>query len=276
MEVNSTPRILENTTLITTKSATSLSPLVPALMFSSGAIGNLAALVILLKSKKESRRTLFYRLVGLLAFVDLLGTIATSPVTFVQYAYFPNWYGGRELCSYFSFMLIFFGLATMFIVSVMALDRYVALLHPYFYAGFASQKRGIYILFALFAFSILMAILPLTGVNKNVIHYPGTWCFFDFRSEDMAGKSFAYIYSLTGIIIIVLITVSNVAVIAALVQMRESSKGIYCNKDEICRIDREVQMMVFLIGVVSIFIICWAPLMVSSFYTIQKTLFQKI
>lgn len=255
-------KVLGNSSTIGLVTGTSLSPLVPVIMFITGVVGNVTALLVLLSSKKESRQTLFYRLVGLLAFIDLLGTITTSPVTFVQYSQFPNWYGGQNLCNYFSFMLIFFGLATMFIVSVMALDRYIALLHPYFYAGFMSKRKSCIILLALFTLSIVIAILPLTGVNKNVIHYPGTWCFFDFRSDDLAGKSFAYIYSLTGIIIIILITVSNLAVIFTLIDMRKSSKEIYCNKDELCRIDREVQMIVFLIGVVLIFIVCWAPLMV--------------
>ena len=250
-------------TSISGKQVSSKSPLVPALMFTAGAVGNIIALVVLLKSKKENRRTIFYRLVGLLAFVDLCGTIATSPVTLLQYAHFPNWYGGDALCHYFSFMLIFFGFATMFLVAIMALDRYVALLHPYFYAGFVTKRKTIYILLILFFISVAISSLPLIGVGKNVQHYPGTWCFFDFRIENSEGKGFSYIYSLTGLLIIVLITVSNVAVITTLVQMRDTSKEIYSYKNEICHIDREMQMMIFLIGVVLIFIVCWTPLMVS-------------
>lgn len=263
-ESNSSPSafIGTNTTVLEMEPHTSLSPIVPALMFAAGAIGNMTALIVLFKSKKENRRTIFYRLVGLLAIVDLFGTISTSPVTFLQYAHFPHWYGGDHLCNYFSFMLIFSGLSTMFVVAIMALDRYIALMHPYFYAGFVTKRKAVYILSSLFIFSIAISSLPLIGVGKNVLHYPGTWCFFDFRSEDSTGKAFTYIYSLTGILIIVLITASNVAVIATLIQMRDTSKTISCNKDEICRIDREMQMMIFLIAVVLIFIICWAPLMV--------------
>lgn len=79
-----------NTTVLEMEPHTSLSPIVPALMFAAGAIGNITAIVVLLKSKKENRRTIFYRLVGLLAVVDLFGTISTSPVTFLQYAHFPT------------------------------------------------------------------------------------------------------------------------------------------------------------------------------------------
>lgn len=266
-ETNSSPSTIgfNNTTVLVNETTTSsLSPLVPALMFTAGVVGNLTALIVLIKSTKENSRTIFYKLVGLLSVVDLCGTVMTSPVTFMQYAHFPHWYGGIGLCHYFSFMLIFFGLATMFTVAIMALDRYIALLHPYFYTGFVTKRKALYILISMFIFSIAVSSLPILGVGKNVKHFPGTWCFFDFRDGSSGGRGFSYLYSLTGVLIISLITVSNVAVIATLIQMRDTSKGIFCNKDELCRVDREMQMMIFLIGVVIIFIICWAPLMVST------------
>lgn len=49
------------------------------MMFASGFFGNLLALIVLLNSSKEQRRTIFYRLVAGLTITDLIGTTLTSP-----------------------------------------------------------------------------------------------------------------------------------------------------------------------------------------------------
>ena len=58
---------------------------VPLLMFSTGVLGNLVALLLLWRSRRENARSVFYRLVAGLAVTDLLGTVATSPVTILVY-----------------------------------------------------------------------------------------------------------------------------------------------------------------------------------------------
>jgi prostaglandin E receptor 4 len=60
-----------------------------------------------------------------LAFNDLLGTTATSPIVLLVYSK-GRWIGGQPLCDYFSFILIFAGLVTVFIIGAMALDRFMA------------------------------------------------------------------------------------------------------------------------------------------------------
>jgi hypothetical protein len=51
-----------------------------SMMFAAGAIGNLLALLVLMRSGPGQKRSVFYRLVAGLTITDLFGTTVTSPV----------------------------------------------------------------------------------------------------------------------------------------------------------------------------------------------------
>ncbi|OWF46015.1 prostaglandin E2 receptor EP4 subtype-like [Mizuhopecten yessoensis] len=238
-----------------------VSLVVPAVMFAAGVFGNVLALVVLGRSSREHKRTVFYRLVGGLAVTDLFGTMCTSPVTLVIYSNNLKWVGGQSLCNYSSFMLIFAGFTTLFIVCFMALDRYIALNHPYFYSAKITHHKVKYILGALWGAAFSLACLPLIGLGENVLHFPGTWCFFDFRGKELRVKMFAYLYSFIGIGVILAIFILNLIVIATVWKMRQmtSVQNSYSN---IKCLDSEIQMVIFLVGILAVFGLCWAPLMV--------------
>ncbi|XP_066194656.1 prostaglandin E2 receptor EP4 subtype isoform X2 [Sylvia atricapilla] len=71
-------------------------PTIPTVMFIFGVVGNLIAIVVLCKSRKEQKETTFYTLVCGLAVTDLLGTCLVSPVTIATYLQ-NRWPGGAAL-----------------------------------------------------------------------------------------------------------------------------------------------------------------------------------
>lgn len=227
-----------------------VSMVVPSVMFAAGVLGNSLALVVLFSSRKEQKHSVFYRLVGALAITDLFGTCATSPIILVVYANGLKWQGGRPLCNYASFMMIFAGLATIFILASMAMDRYLALNKPYFYSAHVSPARVKVLFPVLLAAALLMACLPLIGVGDNVHHFPGTWCFFDYYGTSLRVKFFAYLYSVMGLSALTVIVILNFVVLRTVLSLHRKA----------C----EIQMVVFLIGIMTVVSVCWAPLMVSS------------
>ncbi|KAJ8307710.1 hypothetical protein KUTeg_014741 [Tegillarca granosa] len=247
--------------LINNGTSRNYTPLIPAIMFGTGVFGNCLALFVLASSSAEQKRTVFYRLVAGLALTDLFGIVATSPVTLAVYANDLTWIGGQPLCDYFSFVMIFAGFDTVFIVGAMAMDRYLALTHPYLYSANISHKKVKYIIIVLIIIAFVLACLPLIGVGKNVIQYPGTWCFFDFKGTRVSDKIYSYIYASIGVLMILLLTFTNIVVIGILIRMRRTTDAA----EKKC-MEKEVQMMIFLAGVVMIFTACWAPLMVSPIY----------
>ncbi|XP_075006843.1 prostaglandin E2 receptor EP2 subtype isoform X2 [Calonectris borealis] len=149
-------------------------PLVSALMFSAGLLGNLLALGLLLRCRRGPRArppSLFHVLVLALVVTDLLGTCSVSP--FVLASYHRNrtlttLAQGGHICLYFGFAMSFFGLATMLILFAMALERCLALGRPYFYERFLSPRTGLVALPAIYTFSAAFCSLPLVGFGRVI------------------------------------------------------------------------------------------------------------
>lgn len=239
---------------------------VPAVMFGAGVLGNVLAIIVLIRSSREHKRTVFYRLVGALACTDLLGICATSPVTLAVYANHFKWVGGMSMCNYESFMLIFAGFSTILIICAMAIERFVSICHPFIYDKHVRKGNTTVGILILWSFAIVMGTLPIIGLGENVIHYPGTWCFFSFTSTVITNKIFAYLYAIIGLVGILVTGISNFFVISVLIRMQRRAKkttGSYvaCNH----KLSREMQMMVLMIGIVIIFSTCWCPFLVRQF-----------
>lgn len=234
---------------------------VPAIMFASGVLGNVLAICVLLRSSREHKQTVFYRLVGALACTDLFGTCAISPVTLAVYANNLNWVGGDILCNYESFMFIFAGYSTIFIIGTMAIDRFVALTHPFFYDSHITYSRAKYGILGLWGFAAFMGLLPVMGLGENVKQFPGTWCFFSFTSPEVKNQIFSYMYATIGLLIIFVTALSNVVVTFTLLKMRRKAlKNMSANTK---RHDSELQMVILLLGIIIIFSTCWCPFLVS-------------
>ena len=238
-----------------------ISLTVPALMFASGVFGNVLAIIVLLRSSRDHKRTVFYRLVGALACTDLFGTCATSPITLAVYANKFKWVGGEPLCQYESFMLIFVGFSAVFIIGAMAVDRFVAILCPFFYDLHVTRRRAVYGIMGLWGFAAFLGLLPIFGLGKNVKQFPGTWCFFTFVSSELKNQIFAYMYSCIGLSVILMTACFNVLVTLTLLKMRRNAVSV----GNVKRHDSELQMMVLLLGIIITFATCWCPFLVGYF-----------
>ncbi|XP_033736824.1 prostaglandin E2 receptor EP4 subtype-like isoform X2 [Pecten maximus] len=257
-----------NVTLSTT--GRKVSPASTAIQFTFGVIGNLLAIFVLVRSAKSHKWRVFYRLVGALAVTDLFGIVATSPVAFIVYANNLKWVGGQPLCDYLSFMLIFAGLATVFIVAAMSLDRFVAVWFPYSYN--VTMKKAYLVnlaVISLWLVSISIAFLPLIGLGQNVLQFPGTWCFFNFFGTDIEDKFFAYFYATIGIIMILLTAILNSLVIFMLGKanrqngLRRKAASVGSRSGRTRRND--VFIMIFLVVLMVVFATCWTPLMIRIY-----------
>ena len=151
------------------------------------------------------------------------GTCATSPITLAVYANKLKWVGGDTLCEYEGFMLIFAGFSTIFIVGSMAIDRYLAIKHPFFYDRRISFGKAKYLIVTLWAIAAIISSLPLIGLGDNIKQFPGTWCFFTFTSTELKNQIFAYFYATLGLLVIGVTALSNIFVTLGLLQMRRKA-----------------------------------------------------
>ncbi|KAK2527469.1 prostaglandin E2 receptor EP2 subtype isoform X1 [Columba livia] len=208
-------------------------PLVSALMFSAGLLGNLLALGLLLRCRRGPRPpSLFLVLVLALVVTDLLGTCSVSPFVLASYHHnrtLSTLVEGGHICFYFGFAMSFFGLATMLILFAMALERCLALGQPYFYERFLSPRTGLVALPAIYTFSAAFCSLPLVGFGQYVQYCPGTWCFIQMhldyfqhnggREVSRLDVTFSLLYATLLLFLILSVLLCNLSVIANLVRM---------------------------------------------------------
>ncbi|KAK2538983.1 Ptger2 [Columba guinea] len=208
-------------------------PLVSALMFSAGLLGNLLALGLLLRCRRGPRPpSLFHVLVLALVVTDLLGTCSVSPFVLASYHHnrtLSTLVEGGHICFYFGFAMSFFGLATMLILFAMALERCLALGQPYFYERFLSPRTGLVALPAIYTFSAAFCSLPLVGFGQYVQYCPGTWCFIQMhldyfqhnggREVSRLDVTFSLLYATLLLFLILSVLLCNLSVITNLVRM---------------------------------------------------------
>ncbi|XP_015675576.1 prostaglandin E2 receptor EP4 subtype [Protobothrops mucrosquamatus] len=252
---------------------------IPMVMFIFGVVGNLIAIVVLCKSRKEQKETTFYTLVCGLAVTDLLGTCLVSPVTIATYLK-HEWPGGQPLCEYSSFILLFFGLSGLSIICAMSIERYLAINHAYFYNHYVDKKLAALTLFAIYVSNVLFCAMPSMGLGKTKLQYPYTWCFIDWQTNTSSHAAFSYMYAGFSSFLIMVTVVSNILVCMALIRMhrqfmRRTSLGTDNATSRLSDFRRrrsfrrmagaEIQMVILLIATSLVVVICSIPLVVRVF-----------
>ncbi|KAM4745370.1 prostaglandin E receptor 4 (subtype EP4) a [Anableps anableps] len=255
-----------------------LVPTIPSIMFIFGVVGNVIAIVVLCKTRREQKETTFYRLVCGLAVTDLLGTLLASPVTIATYVK-GSWPGEDPLCQYFGFTMLFFSLAGLSIICAMSVERYVAINHPYFYNDYVDQKLAGQTLVAIYISNALFCALPIVGFGRVKKQYPQTWCFLEWRSNKTSDAAYSYMYAGFSSLLILATVICNVLVCVALIRMhrrflRRMSLGTDAgrNVDPMRRArslgrlaGTEIQMVILLIGTSVLVLICSIPLVAQVF-----------
>ncbi|KAF2984634.1 hypothetical protein EK904_012555 [Melospiza melodia maxima] len=253
-------------------------PTIPTVMFIFGVVGNLIAIVVLCKSRKEQKETTFYTLVCGLAVTDLLGTCLVSPVTIATYLQ-NRWPGGEALCEYSSFILLFFGLSGLSIICAMSIERYLAINHAYFYNHYVDKKLAGLTLFAIYASNVLFCALPSMGLGRSTLQYPCTWCFIDWRTNVSTHAAYSYMYAGFSSFLILVTVICNILVCVALIRMhrqfmRRTSLGTDTTSSRLSDFRRrrsfrrmagaEIQMVILLIATSLVVVICSIPLVVRT------------
>lgn len=253
-------------------------PTIPSIMFIFGVVGNVIAIVVLCKSRKEQKETTFYTLVCGLAITDLLGTLLASPVTIATYVK-GSWPGEDPLCQYFGFTLLFFSLAGLSIICAMSVERYIAINHAYFYNDYVDQKLAGLTLLAIYISNALFCALPIIGFGQVKKQYPQTWCFLEWRSNKTSDAAYSYMYAGFSSLLILATVICNVLVCVALIRMhrrfvRRMSLGTDLGRNVDPRrrgrsfgrlAGAEIQMVILLIGTSAVVLICSIPLVAQVF-----------
>uniref|UniRef100_A0A3Q3VVK1 Prostaglandin E2 receptor EP2 subtype n=1 Tax=Mola mola TaxID=94237 RepID=A0A3Q3VVK1_MOLML len=260
------------------------SPLISSIMFATGILGNVAALVILEvrrcrenRARNARRRTLFQILITSLVVTDLAGTCLISPFVLLSYSQNTTLVGmlpeNNIVCKYFGVSMTFFSLATMSLLCAMALERCFAIGYPYLYNQHITKKCAYIAIPLLFFFCTLFCLLPFTGFGTYVQYCPGTWCFIDMNPKGREDRAYANLYASVMLVLVLVIVACNCSVVYQLFKMyqrrRRNGSVVSCpraNSDrKAVSIAEEVEHLILLVFMTIIFIICTMPLVIRVY-----------
>ncbi|KAM4663106.1 prostaglandin E2 receptor EP2 subtype [Discoglossus pictus] len=250
-------------------------PAISAIMFATGVLGNLIALVLLERRRRSLRGkiSLFHILVTGLVITDLLGTCMISPVVMASYAKNLTLMAlDVQVCQYFAFAMTFFSLATMMFLFAMALERALAIGHPYFYNKFIRKRCGFITFPAIYFLCTIFSLLPFMDVGEYVQYCPGSWCFIDLRARGANGHRNLYssMYASLLLILILAVITCNLIVIISLVRMHKRQKSMRLGSMKVSKKERvsmteEIDHLILLALMTIVFIICSVPFTVQAF-----------
>lgn len=244
----------------------SVGPATSTLMFVAGVVGNGLALGIL-GARRRSSPSAFAVLVTGLAATDLLGTCFLSPAVFTAYARNSSLLGlaqgGPGLCHAFAFAMTFFGLASTLLLCAMAVERCLALSHPYVYAQRDAPRCARRALPVIYVFCALFCSLPLMGVGQHQQYCPGSWCFIRLRS---AQPAFSLTYASLVTLLVVAIFLCNASVTISLGRMYHQQRRHQAGTLPGPRArDEEVDHLILLALMTGVMVVCSLPLTIRGF-----------
>ncbi|XP_006632550.1 prostaglandin E2 receptor EP2 subtype-like [Lepisosteus oculatus] len=270
------------------------SPVISAVMFSAGVLGNVLALILLeirrRKHKSRQRQSLFHVLVTGLIVTDLMGTCFISPLVLASYAtnrtLVSMWRNETDLengtstvCNYFSFSMTFFSLATLSILFAMALERCLSIGYPYFYGRHITKRCGYISIPFIYLICIVFCLLPFMKFGKYVQYCPGTWCFINMNPESLQDKVYAILYATLMLLLVISIVTCNVSVIYHLVLMHRRHKVNRGSVEKRSRKDRrspsmteEIEHLILLVFITVAFVICSLPLTIRVYINSSQSI----
>ncbi|XP_011146045.1 prostaglandin E2 receptor EP3 subtype isoform X2 [Harpegnathos saltator] len=253
---------------------TFVSQLVLTLVYMTGVIGNVSALVILFHRDKRRNRKhlLMLRCLATNDLVALLGMLVQMYVTI----YVGNVTSTRIFCS-LRVVWRLFGLFSGCVAIVMAAERWLALTRPFVYQK-VTYPVIVRCMLALWLAALAMTSLPVLGFG---LYYKGERCVRYREATEPSDVAYAYVWFVFGTLLCLSIVWCNLAVSRALSRLGRRTGALR----RICRASSRAKPLLKIAGplgrpeivataeerafarlmaVLSIsFVICWMPQMIS-------------
>uniref|UniRef100_A0A8B9RS05 Thromboxane A2 receptor n=1 Tax=Accipiter nisus TaxID=211598 RepID=A0A8B9RS05_9AVES len=236
-----------------------------------GLCSNLFALCVLLSSSRklssQARSSFLIFLCGLVV-TDFMGLLVTAsviiPYHFIKFAW-AEVDPGCHLCNFLGFSMVFFGQCPLLLGATMAGERFFGINHPFSRSTSISKRRAWSIVGLVWGFSCLLGLLPVLGLGRYTLQYPGSWCFLTLL-PDTGNVIFCLLFALLGIFSVLLSFIFNTVSVVTLCRVYHDRESVQRRRDS------EVEMMVQLVGIMIIATICWMPLLIFIIQTVLQQL----
>ena len=242
-----------------------------------GFIGNILVLIVTYRILRH-KRNIPNVLILFLAWVDLLVFPLAYPQPLIKY-FFGVYIGDYMACDFQATSITFLFMSSILLVVLMSIDRLLVLYRPFYYdKHMIYDKEKIKVASIGFGCSVLtISLLPAFGVSRNVLHFPGTFCLFEWGSDSFEGQALVYIFMALLALAMLLVVGSNLATVLMALRLykgrqvssstlrgdEESSKET--NNVESRRVSAKMELQFAkLSGSVAVaFVSCWSLFLVS-------------
>ncbi|KAI5227011.1 thromboxane A2 receptor [Manis pentadactyla] len=232
-----------------------------------GLASNLLALSVLLGTRQGGphTRSSFLTLLCGLVLTDFLGLLATGAIVVAQHATLFDWQAVDphcRLCHFMGVLMVFFGLCPLLLGAAMACERYLGITRPFSRPAAASHRRAWATVGLVWGAALALGLLPLLGLGRYTLQYPGSWCFLTLGAEP-GDVAFGLLFALLGSFSVGLSFLLNTISVATLCHVYHGHEAAQQRPR-----DSEVEMMTQLMGIMVVASICWMPLLVFIAQTV--------
>ena len=253
-----------------------------------GTLANVIALLITIKLLRTQLVAPNVLVLGL-TLTDLYGITFSTLPTLLCYLH-KDWYGGEPMCNFQGVSSMFSPLASGFLATSMAVDRLLAVWKPFLYRTVVTIKKTVVTIGLSWLVSLILALIPLTGVGRFKRNLTGTFCTIDWFAKTTQNVAYSLFFAILGISLVSAVVFCNVKVAYTLIQVRRRrSKGLHGGsqrhtiqprpsssqdgienggkkKSRSSSDEMEIQFAKT-VGVISLlFVICWLPFMVGILF----------
>ena len=234
---------------------------------------NLLTIIIMGRSVYV-RKTWPNILVFVLSFTDLfIIIVGFFPAVLVLFVDHMLLYKHTGLCNFQGIILNASYLVSFYLVASISVDRYFAICHPFLYNKNVTQTQSLRVkycgLFVVTVLSIFVSLIPFMAQSNHVVHYPGTYCLFDWSSFNVASRLIIAINMLGYSASMIVIIFSTIKICHAAIKMKRANAAIQMsNHKRTIRItsnDLEMNFAKLAVVVSTVFFLCSLPFEVTIY-----------
>lgn len=246
------------------------SPWFAASFCAVGLASNLLALCVLARARggpAPPARSSFLAFLCGLVLTDLLGLLVTGAIVAARHASLHDWRAVDPACRLCAFMgvgMVFFGLCPLLLGAAMASERFLGITRPFSRPAAGSPRRAWATVALVWAAALALGLLPLLGLGRYTVQYPGSWCFLTLGAEP-GDVAFGLLFALLGSLSVALSLVLNTVSVATLCRVYHGRAAARQRPR-----DCEVEMMAQLLGIMVVATVCWTPLLVFIAQTVLR------
>ncbi|XP_066478821.1 melanin-concentrating hormone receptor 2 [Tiliqua scincoides] len=239
-------------------------PSLIGIICSTGLVGNVLIMVTIIRSRKKSIPDIY---ICNLAVADLVH-ITGMPFLIHQWALGGEWVFGSPLCTIITSLDTCNQFACSAIMTVMSLDRYLALVQPFRLTSLRTRSKTIQVNVCLWAISLILAF-PVWTYSKVITFKDGLEsCAFDLTSPEEVLWYTLYLTIATFFFPLPLIMVCYILILRYTWELYQENKQAGCYNTGIPR-QRILRLTKMVLALVGVFVLSVAPYHVLQLVNLQ-------